>query len=81
MPGSTLLKQDANHALSVTEQYSSFLGIFPMWHKNHEQVDLLADGCVRFYLPRDSPRQRQVIAFQQGGRPPGYDFLTRSSGQ
>jgi hypothetical protein len=78
---STLLEQDANHALSVTEQYSSFLGIFPMWHKNHEQVDLLADGCVRFYLPRDSPRQRQVIAFQQGGRPPGYDFLTPYSGQ
>jgi hypothetical protein len=77
----TTIEQDANHALSVTEQYTSFLGIFPMWHKNHEQVDLLADGCVRFYLPWDSPRQRQVIAFQQGWRPTGHDFLTPYSGQ
>jgi hypothetical protein len=51
-----------------------------MWHKNHEHVDLLADGCVRFYLPRDSSRQRQVIAFQQGLRPTGYDFLTPYGG-
>ncbi|MGA3033654.1 MAG: hypothetical protein ABSD70_10235 [Terracidiphilus sp.] len=78
---SPVLEQAANHALSVTEQYTSFLGVFPMWHKNHEQVDLLADGCVRFYLPRDSPRQRQVIAFQQACRPPGYEFLTPYGGQ
>jgi len=78
---SSMLEQDANHALSVTEQYTSFLGVFPMWHKNHEQVDLLTDGCVRFYLPQDSPRQQQVIAFQQGCRPTGHDFLTPYSGQ
>lgn len=70
------LEQDANHALFVTEQYSSFRALFPMWHKHHDQVDLLRDGAVRFYLPRDSPRQRQVIAFQQGWRPQGFEFLT-----
>jgi hypothetical protein len=78
---SPLLEQDANHALSVTEQYTSFLGVFPMWHKNHEQVELLSDGCVRFYLPQDSPRQRQVIAFQQSCRPIGHEFLTPYRGQ
>jgi hypothetical protein len=71
-----LLEQDANHALSVTEQYLSFLGFFPLWHKDHDQVDLLPDGAVRFYLPRDSPRQRQAIAFEQGWRAQGFEFVT-----
>jgi hypothetical protein len=65
---------DANHALRVTEQYMHFLNIFPMWHKDQEQVEVLADGKVRFHIPRDSPRQRQVIAFQQGFRTRGSDL-------
>jgi hypothetical protein len=53
---------EANHALQVTEQYMHFLDldIFPMWHKAQEQVDVQTNGRVRFYIPRDSPRQRQV---------------------
>jgi hypothetical protein len=43
---SSMLETDATHALSVTEQYTSFLAVFPMWHKNHEQVDLLAIALV-----------------------------------
>jgi hypothetical protein len=78
---SSLLEQDVKHALSVTEQYTSFLGIFPMWHKNHEQVDLLADGAVRFYLPNDSPRCRQVVAFQQGIRPIEVEYISPYHGR
>ncbi|WP_433963503.1 hypothetical protein RBB76_01780 [Tunturiibacter psychrotolerans] len=62
---------DANHALMVTDQYMHFLNTFPMWHKDHEEVEMLPDGKVRFYIPRDAPRQRQVIAFQQGFRTRG----------
>ena len=69
------LVEDANHALRVAEQYTHFLGVFPMWHKNHEQVDLQPGGCVRFYMPRNSPRQRQVTAFQQNYKPPGLDIV------
>jgi hypothetical protein len=69
------LVEDANHTLVVSEQYTHFLNVFPMWHKNHEQVDLQPDGRVRFYIPRDSPRQRQVIAFQQGNRPRSVDIV------
>jgi hypothetical protein len=65
------LVQDATHALSVSEQYMHFESAFPMWHKNHEKVDIQPDGRVRFYMPRDSSRQRQVIAFQQSFRPRG----------
>jgi hypothetical protein len=57
--------EDANHALRISEHYTHFLNIFPMWHKNHERVDLLSDDKVRFYMPGDSPRQRQVNAYQQ----------------
>jgi hypothetical protein len=46
-----------------------------MWHKNHERVDLLSDDKVRFYMPGDSPRQRQVNAYQQKFR------LTESENQ
>ena len=70
------LSVDANHALHVTEQYTHFLNVFPMWHKGHEQVDLQPDGRVRFYMPRDSPRQRQVVAFQQRYRPQGVDIVS-----
>jgi len=68
------LVEDANHALHVTDLYTHFLNVFPMWHKGHEEVDLQPDGRVRFYIPRDSPRQRQVIAFQQGYRPRGSEI-------
>jgi len=64
--GSLML--EANHALQVTERYSDFLSVFPMWHKNQQQVDPQPDGRVRFNIPRDSSRQRQVIAFQQSFR-------------
>jgi hypothetical protein len=57
--------EDSNHALGVTEQYTDFLNIFPMWHKDHEQAELFSDDKVRFYMPDDSPRQRQVNAHQQ----------------
>lgn len=75
------LVQDASHALQVTEQYSHFLSAFPMWHKNHDQVDVQPDGRVRFYIPRDSSRQRQVIAFQQGLTPAGSAVALPYSGQ
>ena len=65
------LVEDANYALHVTDVYTHFLNVFPMWHKGHEEVDLQPDGRVRFYIPGDSPRQRQIIAFQQGYRPRG----------
>ena len=64
--GSLIL--EARHALEVTTQYTHFLDAFPMWHRNRQQVDVQPDGRVRFYIPRDSPRQRQVIAFNQGFR-------------
>jgi hypothetical protein len=73
------LIDDANHALFVTEQYTHFLSTFPLWHKNHEQVDVLADGRVRFYIPRDSPGQRRVIAFQQRYYPRGHELATQYS--
>lgn len=69
------LMADANHALHIAEQYTHFLNVFPMWHKNHEQVDLQPNGQVRFFMPRDSPRQRQVVAFQQGYRPRNVDIV------
>jgi hypothetical protein len=67
------LALEANHALQVTEQYMHFLSVFPLWHKGAEQVDMQPDGRMRVYIPRDSPRQRQVIAFQQS-------FRSRESG-
>lgn len=63
------LVADAVFAHDISRRYTNFLYLFPMWHKNHEQVDLLGDGRVRFYIPHDSPRQRQVIAYQQIFRP------------
>jgi hypothetical protein len=30
----------------VTEQYMHFLNIFPIWHKDQEQVEILPDGKV-----------------------------------
>jgi hypothetical protein len=67
------LPQDATHALGLSEQYMHFESTFPMWHKNHEEVDIQPDGRVRFYIPRNSSRQRQVIAFQQSYRPRGSE--------
>jgi hypothetical protein len=43
--------------------------IFPLWHRNHERAELMPNGAVRFHIPRDSARQRQVIAYQQLYRP------------
>src|SRR5436190_16059248 len=43
--------------------------IFPLWHKNHDEAELISDESVRFYLPNDSKRQRQVVAYLQGTRP------------
>lgn len=68
------LIEDATYALDVTEQYTHFENVFPMWHKDQEQVDVQPDGRVRFYIPRDSSRQRQVIAFQQSYRPKGSEI-------
>jgi hypothetical protein len=74
------LATDANFSRNLTEQYSHFLDVFPMWHKDHERLDLLPDGRVRFYIPRDSPRERQVIAFQQGYRPQGVEIAAQYGG-
>jgi hypothetical protein len=71
---------ETSHALQVTEQYTHFLSAFPMWHKNHDQVDVQPDERVRFYIPRDSSRQRQVIAFQQGFLPAGSEVALPYSG-
>jgi hypothetical protein len=75
------LVQDANQALYVTEQYTHFLNILPLWRDGNEQAELLPDGRVRFYMPRDCPRQRQVIAFQQGCRPTGVDIASPYRGK
>lgn len=63
------LVDDANHAYLIAKQYTNFSNVFPMWHKNHEKADLISDERVRFYLPKDSARQRQANAYQQGTRP------------
>jgi hypothetical protein len=69
-----LIIEEAKHALDVSIKYSHFLNAFPMWHKNHERVDLLPGGQVRFHIPRDSPRERQVIAYKQIFRPPDVEY-------
>jgi hypothetical protein len=61
----TSLKADATFALNVCRKYTSFLNVFPLWHRDHERADLMPNGAVRFYIPHDSTRQRQVIAYQQ----------------
>jgi hypothetical protein len=66
---SGMLIQDAQFALRVTKDYTDFLNIFPLWHKNWQRAELLADGRVRFIFERDSPQQRRVVAFQQIFRP------------
>jgi hypothetical protein len=63
------LTTDAVFAHNISRHYTTFLYLFPMWYKNHEQVELVGNGRVRFYVPHDSPRQRQVIAYQQILRP------------
>jgi hypothetical protein len=59
------LVADAMRALHVSRQYTNFLNIFPLWHRNHERIELMPSGAVRFHIARDSARQRQVIAYQQ----------------
>ena len=63
------LKSDAASALDVSRYYTNFLNVFPLWHRDHERADLMPNGAVRFHIPRDSTRQRQVIAYQQLHRP------------
>jgi hypothetical protein len=63
------LKVDAAFAHNISRRYTNFLNIFPLWHRNHERIDLMPNGAVRFHIPRDSARQRQVIAYQQLHRP------------
>jgi hypothetical protein len=63
------LKVDAAFALNVSRYYTNFLNIFPLWHRDHERAELMPNGAVRFHIPRDSTRQRQVIAYQQLHRP------------
>jgi hypothetical protein len=66
---SGVLAEDASFAHNVCRRYTSYLTVFPMWHKNHERAELLTPEMVRFEMPHDSPRQRQVIAYQQMFRP------------
>jgi hypothetical protein len=68
------IAQDAGDALDLCIKYNHFLNVFPMWHKNHEQVDLLPEGQVRFHIPRDSPRQRQAIAYKHIFRPSEEEY-------
>jgi hypothetical protein len=63
------LKVDAAFALNVSRYYTNFLNIFPLWRRDHERAELMANGAVRFHIPRNSTRQRQVIAYQQLHRP------------
>lgn len=63
------LKIDATFALNISRHYTNFLNIFPLWHRDHERAELMPNGAVRFHIPRDSARQRQVIAYQQLYRP------------
>lgn len=64
-----ILKVDATFAHNISRQYTNFLNIFPLWHQDHERIELMPNGAVRFHIPRDSTRQRQVIAYQQLYRP------------
>ena len=57
------IKVDAAFALNVSRHYTNFLYIFPLWHKDHERAELMPNGAVRFHIPRNSTRQRQVIAY------------------
>jgi hypothetical protein len=63
------IKVDATFALNISRYYTNFLNIFPLWHRNHERAEVMPNGSVRFHIPRDSARQRQVIAYQQLYRP------------
>lgn len=63
------LEEDATFAMQISRKYTSFLGVFPMWHLDIQGADILSDGQVRFAFERDSPAQRRVIAFQQTFRP------------
>uniref|UniRef100_E6PYM1 Uncharacterized protein n=1 Tax=mine drainage metagenome TaxID=410659 RepID=E6PYM1_9ZZZZ len=63
------LKVDATFALNVSRYYTNFLYIYPLWHQDHERAELTSNGAVRFHIPRDSTRQREVIAYQQLYRP------------
>jgi hypothetical protein len=64
-----MLKSDAQSDLLICREYTNFLNIFPRWHRYLQRADILPDGRVRFAFERDSPRQRQVIAFQQRAHP------------
>jgi hypothetical protein len=63
------LEEDATFAMQISRKYTSFLGVFPMWHLDIQGADIMSDGRVRFAFERDSPAQRRVIAFQQTFRP------------
>ena len=63
------IKVDATFALNISRYYTNFLNIFPLWHRNHERAEVMPNGSVRFHIPRDPARQRQVIAYQQLYRP------------
>jgi hypothetical protein len=65
---------DTLNDLNVIVEYTHFLRVFPMWHKNYQEIDLLPDRTVRFNIPRNSPRQRQVIAYHQIFRPSVGEF-------
>jgi hypothetical protein len=71
------IAEDASFAHNICRRYTSYLKVFPMWHKNHERAELLGPGRIRFEIPRDSPRQRQVIAYQQIFRP-AYEARKKS---
>lgn len=48
------LVTDAVFAHNISRQYTDFLNLFPMWHKNHEQVDFMGDAVCAF-MCRMSP--------------------------
>ena len=63
------LADEAALASNVCGLYTHFLNIFPLWHKNHQKAEFMPNGILRFFIPNDSVRQRQVIAYQQISRP------------
>jgi hypothetical protein len=57
-----------DEAMSVANQYFSFLSCFPLWHADRYAVELLSPAVARFTM-KGSERDRQVSAYQKGLRP------------
>jgi hypothetical protein len=63
-----VIAAEVEEAILVAHKYETFLGSFPLWHKNKFAVELLSPMGVRFVIPGPR-RNRQVSAYQKGFRP------------